>query len=93
MSSLAKLLTSLLLVGTLLVGCGSESEQDPVPDPKPAQSKPAKQKPLKSSEIVKLCADMTGQEILAEGPPVTGFVACLRRLDAPASVISAWQSG
>lgn len=92
-SSPAKLLTSLLLVGAVLVGCGSESEQDPLPDPKPAQSKPAKHEPLKSSEIVKLCADTTGQEIFAEGPPVAGFVDCLRRLDAPASVISAWRSG
>lgn len=93
MNSPEKVLTSLLLVGALLVGCGSESEQDPFPAAKPAQSKPAKQEPLKSSEIVKLCADMTGQEIFAEGPSVAGFVACLRRLNAPASVISAWQSG
>lgn len=93
-SSPLKLLTSLLLMGALLVGCGSESDQDPAPVQKPAaQSKPAKQEPLKSSEIVKVCADMTGQEIFAEGQPVAGFVACLRRLNAPASVISAWQSG
>ena len=65
-----------------------------MPTPKPAaQQMPAKLQSLKPSEIVKLCAEMTGQEIFAEGPPVAGFVACLRRLNAPASVISAWQSG
>ena len=54
-SSPLKLLTSLLLMGALLVGCGSESDQDPAPVQKPAaQSKPAKQEPLKSSEIVKV---------------------------------------
>jgi len=93
-SSPVKPMTSFLLAGALLVGCGSESGQDPSPAPVPAaQSKPAKQEPLKSSEIVKLCADLTGQEIFAEGPPVAGFVACLRRLNAPAPVISAWQTG
>jgi len=88
------LLSGLVMVSALLAGCGSENEHDPVREPNPAaQSKPSRKQPIKSSEIVKLCADMTGQEIFAEGPPVAGFVACLRRLDAPTSVISAWQSG
>lgn len=93
-SSPAKLFTSLLMMGALLAGCGSQSMQDPASTPKQAaQSKPAKQEPLKSSEIFRLRADLTGQVIFAEGPPVAGFVGCLRRLDAPASVIDAWQPG
>ncbi len=42
---------------------------------------------------VKLCADATGQDPLAQGEPVPGFVACLKRVGAPQDVIDSWTGG
>lgn len=91
-----KLFLLVLLTGAVFIGCGSGGDE-----PSPASSLPANStvpdagppsKP-KSSEIVRTCAELTGQEIFAPGPPVPGFVDCLRRLDAPIDVIQSWQSG
>ena len=49
--------------------------------------------PLKSSEIMRLCAGLTGQKIASTGSPVAGFVPCLRKLNAPIDAIRTWRTG
>lgn len=74
-------LAGLAIVGVLLAGCGEDDKQ---------RDAAKKSEPMKSSEKVRVCAEQTGQDIFAKGAPVDGFVACLKRLDAPASVVRAW---
>lgn len=87
--------TGICVLGIALVaaGCGSSGNSESPPEPGIEQPKAESAAPLKSSEIVRLCADLTGQEIFSTGRPVAGFVPCLRRLKAPPEVIEAWLSG
>ena len=83
-----------LVASAILFGCGSgdASDESSVPAPsKPAQSRESSETP-KPSDIVRVCADLTGQDVFSEGSPVPGFVSCLRRLEAPTDVIQSWTS-
>ena len=44
-------------------------------------------------DIVATCTDLFDQDVTSTGPPVAGFVACLKRMDAPQDVIDSWTGG
>lgn len=69
---------------------GAGSSDDPTTE-HTIEVKPESAKPKVSSvDILATCAQLFGQDVTSTGPPVAGFVPCLKRLDAPKDVIEAW---
>ena len=88
-------LATLATLTLALSACGSEDEgTDPTGTKSTTERTTSEEKSepekVKSSEIVATCADLTGQDPFATGKPVAGFVACLKRMNAPPDVIEAW---
>lgn len=71
----------------LLAGCGTES--NPRDDASHRRPEPKAEKPS-AAELARTCSDETGQNLLSEGAPIPGFVACLKQLDAPRWLVDAW---
>lgn len=76
-----------VLAALAVAGCGDDGGGGKNRDPDPPAA--ADQEPS-GSDIVATCAGETGQSLTAANAKPS-FLACLKRLDAPASVISSWE--